>query len=152
MGHASARWILWEQWSTGAKPAAGHCMTDLQVVSQGSDKLFVGSIQDGRNHCLKDCCYGSCSSSFTCRACEAVQQLINERGQGARPAAGNCIRDLQGVPEGLGKCLTDLIECGRDHCLKECCYGSCASSGSCRTCNLQKCNGQFSTCAGMTPS
>mmetsp|Transcript_36805 Transcript_36805/g.118733 ORF Transcript_36805/g.118733 Transcript_36805/m.118733 type:complete len:147 (-) Transcript_36805:16-456(-) len=73
------------------------------------------------------------------------------RTGGAMPAAGQCMKNLQGVSESCGTCLGDLILCGRDHCVKECCYGSCPTSSMCRDCNQAHCNGPFSACAGESP-
>merc|ERR1712039_316980 len=70
---------------------------------------------------------------------------------GQQPAAGVCMARKQHVSAACGKCMGDLIHCGMQ-CISECCLGHCPHSNACRTCNAQKCNPSFFSCAGVNPA
>jgi len=69
---------------------------------------------------------------------------------GMMPAAGTCMAQLQHVSAGCGKCLGQLISCGKQ-CLSQCCAGQCRGKPACVQCSATHCNPAFFACAGVSP-
>jgi len=69
---------------------------------------------------------------------------------GMMPAAGSCMAQLQHVSAACGKCLGQLISCGKQ-CLSQCCAGQCREKPACAQCSATHCNPAFVACAGVSP-
>jgi len=90
---------------------------------------------------------GKCSgvNDKSSRFIKSMQKCALRTGA-AQPAAGGCMSRELGVSSACGYCLGNLIQCGRNHCLRSCCTGQCGNSATCKICLKSSCEGSFRAC------